>query len=149
MIPLSTIVAGLLVTGSPTDFGLRDTCDQSKCQLSKADSAYVADKPLYRDCAVDQKAQLIGLAPNPDLREMPQRPGTYRVVIQFVVDTLGTPESGTVHVTRTTSNEFAEAVLATIPRLHYRPAHKDGVAVRQIVTIDREVRAAIERQRIR
>jgi hypothetical protein len=119
----------------------------SKCQLSRLDSAYLASQPLYRDCAVDQKAQLIGLAPTPDLSQLQlRRVGRYSAVIQFVVDSAGIPESNTVRVARTSSDDFAQAIITTIPRLRYRPARKGGIAVRQIVTIEREMTASLERR---
>jgi hypothetical protein len=49
---------------------------------------------------------------------------------------------------RSTSNEFAEAVTNLVPGLRYRPARKDGIAVRQLVTFERELTASVEQRSI-
>jgi len=112
------------------------------CELAPADSQYLLTGPVYQDCAVDQPARHRGREIYPETFE-PRIPLSeltdqcYRAAIEFVVDTTGAPELATARVVRTNHPEFADAVLATLPRWRYRPARKDGVAVRQIVREER------------
>ena len=133
----------LFPTIAVTTFGGAGGAQQKvKCQLSRADSAYITGKPLYRDCAVDQRAELVGREPSFDFRPL-TRLRCYNAVIEFVVDSTGAPEAETAHVLRTTTPDFAEAIVTTLPRFRYRPARKDGVPVRQIVRIERKVTSTI------
>jgi periplasmic protein TonB len=56
-----------------------------------------------------------------------------QVLVQFVVDTLGRAEPGSVIVLSTTHELFAQAVRSAIPRLRFRPAEIGGKLVRQLV----------------
>lgn len=97
---------------------------------------YLAGGPVYRDCAVDRRAKLLGSLPAPNLELVTQPTGTpacWSAELQFVVDTAGEPEPTTVRVLRTSDPSFADAVIVTLPQWKYQPALKDGVAVRQIV----------------
>jgi len=110
----------------------------SGCQLSARDSAFVASEPVYRDCAVDKKANLT----NPDVRPDPSaftsagRPSgskCYAVELEFVVNTHGAPEVGTARIVRTTDQSFADAWIKTLSSWKYEPALRGGKPVRQIV----------------
>lgn len=117
--------------------GATRTAGRAECMLSSADSIFLAGGPVYRDCAVDERAtRQQGSAPPIDIR--PPSPGTlgtqcYFVELEFVVDTNGVPEVKTARVRRSTDVQYTDAVLATLPRWRYSPAKKDGVPVRQIV----------------
>jgi TonB-like protein len=109
---------------------------QKSCELARADSVYLEGGPVYRDCAVDRRAKLLGSLPVPNLELVTPPTGTpacWTAEIQFVVDSAGEPELMTVRVLRTSDPSFADAVIATLPQWKYQPAVKDGVAVRQIV----------------
>ena len=55
------------------------------------------------------------------------------VVAQFVVDTLGRVEVGSVRVLRATHPLFAQAVERTLPVARFIPAEAGGHRVRQLV----------------
>ena len=133
-------------------FGILYTClacasapvdRDAMCDLVPADSQYLMGGPVYRECAVDQRARTRGRAVYPETFEprMPMGPGTkcYTADLEFVVDTTGTPELATAQVVRTNHPEYADAVLATLSRWRYRPARRGGVPVRQIVRQKREM----------
>jgi len=60
-----------------------------------------------------------------------QTPGL--VIAEFVVDTLGRVEVGTVGIISSTAQAFVDAVRAALPGASFVPAMKDGRPVRQIV----------------
>lgn len=60
---------------------------------------------------------------------------TGRVVAQFVVDTTGRADLGTVKVLQSTHPAFASAVEAAVPTFAFRPARVGGRAVRQLVQL--------------
>ena len=62
------------------------------------------------------------------------RDACYSAAIEFVVDEAGTPEMDDARVLRTNSPSFAQAVVAAVAQWHYKPAFRDGVPVRQIVS---------------
>jgi hypothetical protein len=89
--------------------------------------------PLYRDCAVEKKAQKLTMGINPDYR--PTTGATcFSAELEYVVEADGTPDATTAKVVRTNTPAFAEAALAILPRLRFDPAKRDGVAVAQIVS---------------
>lgn len=109
---------------------------RTSCALAPADSTYLATGPVYRDCAVDQRARPRGPGVRPEFRpSSPPLGGTacYSAELEFVVDTTGAPELETARVVRTNDATFGDAVLATLLNWRYDPARKDGIAVRQIV----------------
>ena len=110
----------------------------NSCELLRTDSMYVAGEPLFRDCAVDERAELINSRVSPYFSPAGDR-SCYSAVIRFVVDSSGTPEQATARVVRTNSSEFADAMLQIIREWRYRPARKNGVPVRQIVQENRAV----------
>lgn len=55
------------------------------------------------------------------------------VTVEFVVDTLGYVETGSLHVIGATNPKFATAVREAAPGMHFRPAVRAGQIVRQQV----------------
>lgn len=104
---------------------------KSSCPLQAQDSVYLAAGPVYRDCAVDRKAEPTA-HPRPAFTPNPAQ-SCYSAEVEFVVDATGVPEPGTAHVVRSNSRDFAEALTAVVPQLRFQPAMRDGIAVRQIV----------------
>jgi len=138
-------VCGLYLLAAGALFSSRAVGQEKpECDLSRADSAFLAGRPLYRDCAVDQAAELMDVDIPLDFR--PTRGGTYSASIRFVLDTAGTPERNTMRVVRNTSWDYAQALMAAVPRVRYRPARKDGLPVRQLVTLDRSLTIKVERR---
>jgi hypothetical protein len=103
------------------------------CAAIASDSSFARSEPVYRDCAVDKKAQLTTTSLHPDFRPMSAHTGCYSAEVEFVVDTLGRPETGTARITKSNDPAFADAVLALVPQLRYSRALKNGTPVRQIV----------------
>jgi hypothetical protein len=102
------------------------------------DSVYVQGQTLYRDCAVDVRAVLLNPTAPVDFQPSGAR-NCYSAAIEFVVDTAGVPELGTARVVRANSDELARALIAALPQWRYRPARKTGLAVRQLVRLERAV----------
>lgn len=112
----------------------------ARCELRAQDSTYATSAAVYRDCAVDRKAELATTNIRPDLGNVPMRPGSCRSAeFEFVVNPAGTIELPTIHPLRSTDKEFGDAVLATLPQFRYRPAIIDKTPVRQIVTYKAQV----------
>lgn len=55
------------------------------------------------------------------------------VTVEFVVDTLGLVERGSMHIIGATNPKFASAVREAAPGMHFRPAVRAGLLVRQQV----------------
>ena len=108
-----------------------------RCALAAADTVYLAAGPVYRDCAVDVRARIIGQRASPtDYRPTATPSRGDRCIaaeVQFVVDPQGVPEAGTARVVRADDPALGEALLRVLPQWRYSPAQKDGTAVRQIV----------------
>lgn len=58
-----------------------------------------------------------------------------RVVAQFVVDTAGDVESGTVSIVTATHPDFGTAVRAALPSARFVPGRRDGRVVRVLLTM--------------
>ena len=58
---------------------------------------------------------------------------TGRVELEYVVDTLGRAEPGSLHALTSTRPEFEAAARAAVLGSRYRPARLHGHAVRQLV----------------
>ncbi|CAN5730095.1 hypothetical protein BH23GEM6_BH23GEM6_21650 [soil metagenome] len=58
-----------------------------------------------------------------------------RVVVQFVVDTNGRVEPGTIKVISASNQEFSEPSRAAVNEFRFRPAKRQGRNVRQIVQL--------------
>jgi hypothetical protein len=93
---------------------------------------------VYRDCAVDRKANLTNPDVRPDVSAF-TGPGRssgskcYSVELEFVVNTHGVPEVGTARIVRTTDQAFADAWIKTLSSWKYEPDLRGGKPVRQIV----------------
>jgi hypothetical protein len=107
---------------------------RSGCALTNRDSSYLASGPVYRDCAVDEKARLLTTNARMDFQPTASDNGCLAAEVEFVVDTLGKPEMGSAHIVRATTQAFGEALAAVVPSLKYQPARLAGVPVRQIVS---------------
>lgn len=89
---------------------------------------------VYRYDQVNQPASMLpGMKPPvyPSLLRAAHVTG--RVVVGFVVDTLGRVESTPFHVYRSTHELFTQAVRACLPKLRFAPAVRGGQRVRQLV----------------
>lgn len=114
------------------------------CPLASADSVYLSRGPVYRDCAVTRRAELVDRTAHPDFRpNVSSGRSCYSAEIQFVVDTTGTPEEENATVVRATDPVFAQAALVSVMRWRYKPAELHGVPVRQIVREKEGVAAVI------
>lgn len=113
------------------------------CKGTPPDSSPVTLAHPYRDCEVDTKARQRGGDPRLQINTAhmtrPPRNGCIQVQLEFVVDTLGNPETRTVRVVASDNDDLADAVLATVPNLHYSPARLEGQLVRQLVRYRRGV----------
>lgn len=104
------------------------------CVLARADSVFLSRGPVYRDCAVTQRAQLLNRTANPDFHpDISSGRSCYSADIKFVVDPTGTPESENATVVTSTDPAFGQAALAAVMRWSYKPAQLHDVPVRQIV----------------
>ncbi len=87
--------------------------------------------------SAEQVEVLVTIDPRSPLPRFPQMlknagvEGTAR--LQFVVDTLGRVELGSVQVVSTTHPLFAEAVQSVLPRMQFTPARVGDRRVRQLV----------------
>jgi hypothetical protein len=109
------------------------------CGLRSTDSTFAMRAPVYRDCAVDKKVNLLTTSVHPDYRPPSTRNGCYTAELEFVVDTLGHPVTETAHVVRTNEQGLGEALMTIVPQLKYQAATKNGVHVRQIVSFKQTV----------
>jgi hypothetical protein len=113
------------------------------CALAASDSIFAAAGPVFRDCAVDTKAQAV--TPNAKIDFRPTRGGTncYSAEAEFVVNSAGMPETKTARLVHATDRSFGEALLDAIANWRYKPAIKDGHPVRQIVDERRMMQTAV------
>jgi TonB family protein len=87
---------------------------------------------VYQVIDVDSSAVRDPASSAPIYPEHLQRRGIEGwVVARFVIDTLGAIEPNSVVIVSTTSSTFRQAVLEAIPTMRYRPAQRQGRAVRQ------------------
>jgi len=108
----------------------------TRCALAAADSVYLDGGPVFRDCAVDRKAKMMG---TPRFDFTPQvsansRTNCYAVEVQFVVAPDGMPEWRTARFISSNDAGLERAILAALPSWRFEPAQRDGVPVRQIVS---------------
>ncbi|MES2521766.1 MAG: hypothetical protein V4617_03625 [Gemmatimonadota bacterium] len=95
--------------------------------------------PVYRDCHVERKAYVLrnnNSGPVPVFTPPKDGPNCYRATFEFIVDTLGRPEAGTVRRVAATDAVYGTAMEAAIPSLLFEPARLRGAAVRQIVKFE-------------
>lgn len=85
---------------------------------------------------VDKPVLLRPGAPAPSYPEMLRSAGIAGiVVVEFVVDTLGTVETGSMKLLQTDHDLFAAAVARVVPTLRFLPAEAMGRKVRQLVRL--------------
>jgi len=138
IVAIAGVVLGACASaGGPAGAGGR----RSSCPLRAQDSVYLAAGPVYRDCAVDRKAE-VETNLHPDFRPFPGQ-SCYDAEVEFVVGPTGAPEVPTARLVRSNSREYGDAVSALVPRLKFRPAMRDGVAVRQIVEFKQVMQAVV------
>jgi hypothetical protein len=97
---------------------------------------------VYLACQVDREAKPRGFAPRVDWSPPTSdiRDGScFRADYEFVVDTLGIPELGTIRDVGATNSGFQQAARDAIPRLRYSPALRNGTPVRQLVSYSQSV----------
>ena len=91
---------------------------------------------VLNEMEVDRAPRVLGAAPEPRYPELLRGAGvTGRVVVQFVVDTLGRAEPASVQVMDATRAEFAESVRAALPRFRFSAGEAAGRKVRTRVQI--------------
>ena len=130
------LIAGLAVMIAACASATR-TNRAAACTLTASDSVYLKRGPVYRDCGVEHRAQLVDRSARPDFRpdvSLAFRDACYSAEIQFVVDETGTPEVEDARVVHSNNPAFATAAMEAVARWRYKPALLDGVAVRQITT---------------
>lgn len=91
-------------------------------------------EPAYLQSQVE--VRVLSLSGNPAPRFPKERMAAKengRVVLQFVVDTLGQAEAGTDVLLEATDTAFARAVLDVLPLMRFYPAKRGGRTVRQLV----------------
>lgn len=95
----------------------------------------VASLAIYTSEQVDRPAVLSGSKPLEVLYPLSLFAGgvSGRVMVEFVVDTLGKIEEGTLAIVSSPHPLFTEAVTTGLERATFAPASKNGRAVRQIV----------------
>ena len=139
------VVMILSITAACASGGGAADASQS-CRLRSSDTVFTRGGPVYRACGVERPAQRISdVAPavaRPNPREC------YSAQIEFVVGPDGVPEAGTARTLKSSSTEFAHAVLATLPRWRYEPALLNGVPVRQIVTEEQGMQGVVAGARV-
>jgi hypothetical protein len=90
----------------------------------------------YFEFQVERPARYVGdtLRPRPAADRFAARSSDRRaLIVQFVVDTMGTPVPGTFHVLKAPSRALADGAAAAMPRWRFEPARVDGHVVAQLV----------------
>ncbi|MEZ4457734.1 MAG: energy transducer TonB [Gemmatimonadales bacterium] len=116
--------------GNPSRFV---TAPAGRCAFcSSAAAAPAGDNP-WRAESVDEPAAVL-LQPEPAYPALLRTAGmSGRVILQFVVDTLGRVERGSVEVVESPHEAFAASATASIEASRFRPARVRGRVVRQLV----------------
>ena len=130
------LLCALMVFAAACASGGTSSANARDCALRQTDSVFVATGPVYRDCAVDRKARLASRMPRIDYT--PSAPGCVVSVVEFVVDTAGSPEMRTARIARSTDASFTQSIMAVVPSLKYEPAQRGGRPVRQIVSLEQK-----------
>jgi periplasmic protein TonB len=90
----------------------------------------------YFEFQVEKPAAAIPGTVNPSYPEALRSAGVEgEVRLQFVVDTTGRVESGSVKVSRATNDLFASSARAAVPRMRFYPAEIGSRKVRQLVEL--------------
>lgn len=98
----------------------------------------VASSPVYAECAVDQKAQLLPRQTAAG-SELPAGLSCARIALNVVVDSLGVVVPSSAKVERSTNEAFTTSVLRALPSLRYEPARVNGRRVAQLVHYEARV----------
>ena len=118
----------------PRDFTGRGT------EGGVADGVVGGSVPVTMDVIYEATADIAGFHPAVVLSQpMPQYPPALasiglegRVAVEFVIDTTGTVERGSIKVLQSTQPAFEAAARTAIAGSLFRPAHVRGVNVRQL-----------------
>lgn len=89
--------------------------------------------PMYLEFQVTEAARVLEWVTPAYPSVLKTRKVEGAVVIQFVVDTLGQMEHGTLRVLRATNPAFESAVRATLASARFSPAVREGKRVRQLM----------------
>jgi hypothetical protein len=130
---LAGVVLGLVVLSCAGARGAGGS--GSSCALTAQDSAFLAGGAVYSACDVHRRARLQAGTVRVNYQP-PAPPSGERceaVVVRFVVDAAGVPETGTARVVHATDPAFGTAVLNGLGQWRYQPALVDGSPGRQIV----------------
>ena len=138
---LAAVLLGACASGGKSD--VASGAGSAPCAMRAEDSVYARGRPVYRDCAVQRQAKLIPNNIAMDFNPVPSSTTCYSAEVEFVVDASGMYEAGTARVVRASSQSFAEAIVAVLPRYKFDPAMVDGVPVRQITSIKRSAEAMV------
>jgi protein TonB len=101
-----------------------------------ADGATPSANPVYSTAEVDQPPALVSAPPlDRDYPPLLRQAGiTGRVVIEAVIDTAGRAEPGSIQVIQAAHPGFTDAAKRWFAKALFRPARKNGEAVRVLVT---------------
>lgn len=139
------VFAGLAIAMTACSSATRTT-GAAACTIASADSVFLERGPVYRDCAVDQRAQFLDQSARPDFRpdvSLTFREACYIAEFEFVVDESGAPETEDARILHSNNPAFADAARQALSRWRYRPALLNGVAVRQITTAKFGLKAVV------
>ncbi len=110
------------------------TAGSAPCAIAAADSAMIGDAPLYPECALDHRASDALRTTEVMLDVRPFHGRCADATMRFVVDTSGAIEAATARIVRTNDVAFAQAVLRLLALRQYAVSHRDGQAVRALLT---------------
>ena len=92
-----------------------------------------SDKP-YFDFQVERPATVVPGSQGPEYPQALRAAKVEgKVLVQFVVDTMGVPQMSTFKVLKTDQPEFAEAVRTALATMRFEPARVGGRAVKQLM----------------
>lgn len=140
------LIALAVIGGACTTASSGISTHQQGCALEPGDTLYLRDGPVYRECAVEQRATAVDRSAHPEFNRSSPPPGgqaCYTAEVEFVVDEQGAPEVETATVLRTNNREYAQAVVTAIARWRYSPALLHGSPVRQIVREQQKMTVAV------
>ncbi len=98
-------------------------------------AAQTAKPPIFLPVLLDSKLRVLEspLPPSLDSLARAVKPG--RVAVQFVVDTMGVPEPGSVRVLTSPDTALSRAAAAAVLLWRFRPGRVHGHAVRVLVEV--------------
>jgi protein TonB len=90
---------------------------------------------VYAEALVEEKPELLS-APTPEYPQLLKQAGIEgSVVLQFVIDTMGRAEPGSVKIVSSPNPGFNQPVRNALSRALFRPARVHGRAVRVLVIV--------------